>query len=133
MTGDGIFVQITSQDQLYCIIIEDDGDVGYAYLLNAERKIVSDVWLYNRAPTPEGHDWETDPDNAPFLNSERFLRVGDFLLPHDADDFSVQWNGVEALVFVRNQLIAMLADGAKPGWSSRVSHDGPLARVLRTQ
>lgn len=36
----------------------------------------------------------------------------------------------EVVIYIRNKMIAKLALGSTPGWSTVVVKDGPLARVL---
>jgi hypothetical protein len=116
--------------------IEDDGRVGYAYILDAQGKICGDVWLYNRAPAPpdfEQSDQEAGPRNpAPYVNADVH-----FALPSSADDFSVDWmqqgSTAFARVFIRDRLAALLAKGTRPGWSALAKRDGPVAKVLPSQ
>ena len=44
----GIFTTSTSDDPHYSAVFEDDGEVAYGYMV-IDKKIVSDVWLYNAA------------------------------------------------------------------------------------
>jgi len=56
----------------YSVVIEDDGKVAYAYLLNKD-EIVSDVWLYNQRQTPEQPEW-TEKSRMPFLNPRNYAK-----------------------------------------------------------
>jgi len=68
-------------------------------------------------------------DNHPFLNSEEF--VGENLDPFDAwSPVEVTWDFGEEIVakiFLSERFIAKLTAGARPGCSSLVIKDGPLA------
>jgi hypothetical protein len=126
--------EFVSPDGRQAVIVEDDGRVGYAYLLDANGKICSDVWLYNRCPTPEQPEWHAR-DNAPFANSAPFVdRDVIFLLPDSATDMTVAWEGEgdarTAAIFLGHKLFAKLMNGSKPGWARLAAKDGPLARVL---
>lgn len=127
-------VKFSSDDGRCAVVVDDDGRVAYAYLLDAEGRICGDVWLYNRCPTPKEPEW-TDRDKAPFANPEAFVdTTKEFPLPDSADDVSVAWgrhdDACEARVFIRGRLAAKLVSGAKPGWSVLARQDGPLANVL---
>ncbi|WP_200951633.1 hypothetical protein [Duganella sp. Root1480D1] len=116
------------------LVVDDDGRVAYAYLMAADGKISSDVWLYNRCAAPMEPEW-TSPENMPFANPVDYVN-GDleFSLPTHPSQLSVEWSmrgGKSfARVFVREGLVAELTDGAKPGWSLLAKKDGPLAKVL---
>jgi hypothetical protein len=117
------------------VVIEDDGRVAYAYLLDASREIISDVWLYNRSAAPEEPDWDRRPSTA-FLNPLDYVRTDlTFELPDDEAEFAIGWhlqNSADPKVNVqlRNQLWATMAPGAKPGCCRLAKMDGPLARLL---
>ena len=51
----------------YVVVVDDDGRVGYAYLINFDGRICADVWLYNRCGAPIEPEWN-DPSKAPFAN-----------------------------------------------------------------
>jgi hypothetical protein len=127
-------VKFSSTDGRCAVVIDDDGRVGYAYLLDADGRICGDVWLYNRCPAPKEPEW-SDREKAPFANSEAYVDSGrEFRLPDTAEDISIEWlqQGAvcEARVFIYQRLAAKLVSGAKPGWSAQAQKDGPLARVL---
>jgi hypothetical protein len=119
------------------IIFDDDGRVAYAYFLNYERKIVGDVWVYNRCETPAEPEW-TEKDRAPFVNSAGYVASHKHFEPvADGSDVKVNWQrGDEgqliACIFIRKQLAAILAAGQQPGWSTLAAKDGPLARTMET-
>ena len=109
--------------------IEDDGKVAYAYLLHGER-IVGDVWLYNVAETPETVSFR-DPALMPFLNPRSFCRA-DSAVPRlgPSSKLRCEWTAVHVDLFVDDEWIARLREGARPGWSKLASRAGPLARPL---
>jgi hypothetical protein len=130
----GFIREFVSPDGRQAVIVEDDGKVGYAYLLDGNGKICGDVWLYNRSQTPERPEWH-ERDNAPFANPAPFVDVDViFLLPDPATDMTVEWEGEgdarTAGLYLRRKLFAKLMKGAKPGWARLAAKDGPLARVL---
>jgi len=127
------FVSIVCDDcEEFSVVIEDDGRVAYAYLLE-NTAIIGQVWLYNQVDTPKETTW--DEDQMPFLNPLEF--VGDsFLIKPIEDNVAVQvkWKyldtnkSIEAHVFIRKELVAILRPNAEPGWSLMVNKDGPLAK-----
>lgn len=104
----------------YTVWIEDDGRVCYAYLLDANGDISGNVWLYNRGPAPE--EFDDAPDDPP-RNPRVFVADGPFALPKSAAELSAEWwhegGGLYARVFLRKELVAILAPGTAPGWSVR--------------
>jgi hypothetical protein len=127
--------RLRSRSSTAQLVIEDDGRTGYAYLLR-DRKIVSDVWLYNRAPTPEKAAWES-PEQSPLINPRPFARAEHlFSLPNRKFDLSIGWRragdgSLEAEIRLRGQIIAKLIEDEKPGASLMAAKDGPLARMLK--
>ena len=117
----------------YSVIFEDDGRVAYAYLLDPNDKIVADVWLYNRCPTPAQPEW-SNPDGMPFANPEAFVKDHTHLSNADfVPDVSIEWPDspiTEARLYIQKHLFAVLIEGIKPGWSHLAKKDGPLAKTL---
>jgi hypothetical protein len=118
----------------YSAMFEDDGKVAYAYLLR-DGRIIADVWLYNRAPTPEEPEWQ-DREKAPFLNPRRYVREEAIEPAHAASDVGFEWNlaagELDSLrIFLHQRPVGLLKPGAKPGWAYLASEDGPLAKVWR--
>ena len=114
------------------LILDDDGKTGYAYLLDAEGKIVADCWLYNRGAAPLENEWNT-PKNMPFANSIGYIKpeYADGFGPiHNEDELHIDWSQRGVDILVRGQLFARVIVDAKPGWSRLVAKDGPLALVL---
>lgn len=110
------------------VVLEDDGRVAYAYLLDDE-KIVADVWLYNVAPTPDEPEWR-NPSRMPFLNPLGFCAPHAFRLSRQTS-VECRWlgDGTVEVVFDR-VLFARLRHGSKPGWSRFAAQPGPLAKPL---
>ncbi|MDG3441433.1 hypothetical protein [Nitrospirillum amazonense] len=112
------------------IVIEDDGRVGYAYFLDADDRIRGDVWLYNRCTAPKEPEWH-NRERAPFANSAAYVCAARIIgLPTSPEEFSVTWDDAGALIFLRGEILARVADGAAPGWSVLASKDGPLAKAM---
>lgn len=119
-------------------IEEEEGRVCYAYLVSLqpgkEPEIVSHVWLYNCAPTPETNEW--DPCRLTPLNSREYAKdCPEFQYPKDISGFSVRWQESEirevaANIFVREKLFAVLSTGENPGSCIMAKRDGPLAKAL---
>jgi len=119
----------------WSVNVEDDGRVCYAYLVSAEGRIVSDVWLYNRCGAPAEPEW-TDREKAPFANPQGFSGSVDFPLPGDETDVAVRWSRDEegcvlADVLIGGLVIGRLRAGEKPGWARAAVKDGPLAKMMR--
>ncbi|PDS77686.1 hypothetical protein CO667_16155 [Rhizobium sp. L43] len=131
---EGFWAQLSDERTGYSVIIEDDGGKAYAYLLDAAGVMVSDVWLYNRGPAPETVDW-SDPSKLPFSNPAEFVSDVDFKPIGSTSELLVQWKQsavrpIEAHLWVRGQLFAILQHGIGPGRSRLAAKDGPLAKVL---
>jgi hypothetical protein len=59
-------VQIPCEfDSNYSVLIEDDGRVAYAYLMEYG-DVISDVWLYNHTQAIKVVDWNNQ--QMPYLN-----------------------------------------------------------------
>jgi hypothetical protein len=131
----GFVIEFPAPEKDYSVIIEDDGKTCYAYLIK-RRGIAGDVWLYNRRPTPGEPEWSS-PANAPFLNPEKWTKSEKpYDLPNDGSQFSVVWGRaddrrIRSSIYLKSQLVAILLDGSKPGWSLMAARDGPLALALK--
>ncbi|MBY5358842.1 hypothetical protein HFO97_02355 [Rhizobium leguminosarum] len=128
------WAQLSNEGTGYSVIIEDDSTKAYAYLVDSARVIVSDVWLYNRGPAPETVDW-SDPSKLPFSNPAEFVTDVDFKPIGSTSELLVQWQQsadrpIEAQLWIRGQLFAILRHGIAPGRSRLTAKDGPLAKVL---
>ena len=120
-------------DDRYAVFIEDDGKVAYAYL-TLDKKIISDIWLYNQSETPDKPTW-TPKRNMPFLNPKEFVIMEKMISPiKDEQEVSLQWiyeNDLnEVNVLINNTLIAVLKPYHCPGFSTLVCQDSPLAKKM---
>ena len=120
-------------DSYYSVVIEDDGRVAYAYLMEGE-DCIGEVWLYNQQPAPKDSNWHEQ--QPPYLNTEEYIDKSARISPlTDKSQLYVEWsesadNGaVEVAIYIREKFIAQIASGSKPGWSTLVIKDGPLALV----
>ena len=130
----GFFERFVSPDGYAAVVLEDNGRVAYAYLLDATGAICGDVWLYNRCPAPLEPEWG-DCDRAPYANPIAFVdQAMAFSLPDSAADIVVEWSqrgcDLVACIFLSQTLLAKLMQGSKPGWSRLAVKDGPLALKL---
>ncbi|NCD67911.1 hypothetical protein [Mucilaginibacter agri] len=124
------------ENERYSVIVEDDGRVAYAYLLDKE-EIIGDIWLYNQSPTPLETEWVLDEEN-PFLNPQEFIKENiPPLIEGYENDINLNWklsydkeSLEEVEVIIRNRLIVKLFPGSCPGYSNFVIKDGPLGKVL---
>ncbi len=132
MACEGKFVDPESG---YALVFEDDGRVAYAYLLDPLGEIASDVWLYNRGPTPAEPEWQRR-ELAPYANPAGYCVLHeDFRPVDDIAEVAVEWGTaddgtVKADVYLRNELFGIVSQGVEPGWSRFALKDGPLANVL---
>lgn len=128
----GFYKQIfCDQNDKFSIIINDDDNVAYAYLLQ-DGCIIGDVWLYNRMPAPLQTNWEKK-DDMRFLNPGEYIR--EEIAPIEKEDeIYLEWSFdhriKEVKIFIRDIFVAKLAPGSQPGWSTLVRKSGPLARQL---
>ena len=126
--------QFTARDGTYRVHIEDDGKTCYGYLLRHE-EIVGDVWIYNRAPTPEEPEWP-DRAAAPYLNPRAFAKADvPFALPENGAPFTCEWSSTRdgkpvAAIALDGMTVAILVEGKMPGWSLAAARTGPLAIPL---
>jgi hypothetical protein len=117
-------------DDAYAVTVNDDGRVAYAYL-TFYGDVVSDVWLYNRAPTPLGSFINTD-ENHP-LNPADYIKKDPMMMPiYEQSQIHCEWDEsedevIEVYITLRRRFTAQLRHGAKPGWNVMVAKDGPLA------
>lgn len=129
----GFSFKITSKIAKQTVVIDDDGRVAYAYLLDVDDQLCGDVWLYNRCVAPIDPEWR-DRGMAPFANPKEYVRDVEFVPPVSGDEFSVRWDntndGYVATVLLRGNIFATLKEGVKPGWAVLAKKDGPLAKVL---
>ncbi|MDP4259911.1 MAG: hypothetical protein Q8937_16915 [Bacteroidota bacterium] len=121
-----------TQCEQYSVIIEDDGNVCYGYLMDGDQ-IIGDIWLYNQSLTPQKTEWKKS--EMPLLNTADFFDPRKQPLPiqsrNEINIVFVLSNDFDLLkyakIYIRNSLVAILKPNAKPGWSTIVTKDGPLA------
>lgn len=123
-----IFIVRESPDGRYSVVVEDDGRVAYAYLREGKR-IVADVWLYNRCETPQTPEW-TDKSKLPFANPAGFARENDCGPITSDDQVRVEWGEESADIHLHGRLWATFRSGEKPGCCILATRNGPLARPL---
>lgn len=130
---EGVWVAHDDPQGKHSAVFEDDGRVGWAYLLD-DGKIVTDVWLYNHGPAPESPlaSREQGPprNRAGFASPEEVTPVTDpgevtFLWRHDGESGEVRVD-----VHLRGVLFGRLVAVVKPGWARMARRDGPCARML---
>jgi hypothetical protein len=109
-------------------VLEDDGRVAYAYLLENE-EIVGDVWLYNVHEAPEAIDWN-DRSAMPFANPTRYCAEERLPRITERSAVSCAWSKLGVDVAVDGIDVAHLECGSKPGWSKLAAEAGPLAKPL---
>lgn len=130
-----IFADFVDPDSGYAVVFEDDGRVAYGYLLDPDRKIIGDVWLYNRCETPREPEWRT-PDLLPFANPVEFSKDHSGFTPvEDEAEVTVTFMPLDggrmrAAIWIRGQVFGILENGCKPGWARMAKKDGTLAKVL---
>ena len=120
-------------DSYYSVIIEDNGRVAYAYLMEGE-DCIGDVWLYNQQEAPKDSDW--DKQELPYLNPAEYLNKDTRISPiKDKGEIYLEWaeslsdGTIEVSIYLKEKFIAQIITGSKPGWSTLVIKDGPLAQV----
>jgi hypothetical protein len=111
------------------VVLEDDGEVAYAYLFKNGR-IVGDVWLYNVGDAPPTVNWH-DRDSMPFRNPEQYCLPNDLPRLTSSTPVSVQWSETDVMIFIDGLACARMEEGSKPGWSRTARIEGPLAKPLR--
>ena len=130
----GVFKTSISDDSRYSAVFEDDGEVAYGYMM-IDKKIVSDVWLYNTADTPT-MSRRDGPDELPFRDPTDLASPGRFAPVRYDEEVSFLWvygsDHVPIAVefWIRGNLHARLTKDSKPGWCVLATKDGPLARKL---
>ena len=120
-------------DSYYSVIIEDNGRVAYAYLMEGE-DCIGDVWLYNQQEAPTDSNW--DKQELPYLNPAEYLNQDARISPiKDKSEVYLEWaesssdGTIEVSIYLKEKFIAQIITGSKPGWSTLVIKDGPLAQV----
>lgn len=110
------------------VVLEDDGKVAYAYLLEGD-SVVGDVWLYNVGEAPDAVNWR-DKSAMPFCNPAKYCTGEKLPRLREDSEVACQWSNQGVTVSVSGLVWARLDKGAKPGWSRAAGRDGPLAKPL---
>jgi len=120
-------------DAAYSVLIEDDGRVAYAYLLEYG-DVIGDVWLYNQELAPLDSNWFNQ--QTPYLNPAEYLAENAAIKPiKNETEMRCEWlasandGSIEVGISIRDRFIAQISSGSKPGWSVLVVKNGPLAHV----
>lgn len=123
-----VLLRFDEPDGNRSVVLEDDGRVAYAYLLEGD-SVAGDVWLYNVGEDPDAVDWR-DRSAMPFRNPARYC-TGETLPRLRADsEIDCSWSDQGVTVSIDGSVWARLKKGSKPGWSRAARLDGPLARPL---
>ena len=137
-TSENLILDFDSPPGCYKLTFEDDGKVAYAYLKN-ESKIIGDVWLYNRCPTPDLPEWK-DKNKIQFANCRDFMIPdGRLTQPVSVEDVLVNWedddkeNESVAYIYIFEDLFGVVGPGDKPGYARFASKNGPLAKVMEIE
>ena len=129
-TSSGVLLRFDEPSASRSVVLEDDGRVAYAYLLD-EEAIVGDVWLYNVAETPDSVDWK-DQSKMPFLNPRSLCKSEDVPRLDPNSSIFCRWSKSGVEIAIDGVLMARLKHGAKPGWSRLALRAGPLAKPLES-
>ena len=120
-------------DPNYSLLIEDDGRVAYAYLIEYG-DITGDVWLYNHREAMQQVNW--NDQQMPWLNPPEYLNAGVSIAPiTNESEVRCEWTEskddglIEVGIYIRDKFIASITSGSKPGWSVLVIKDGPLGLI----
>lgn len=127
-TNDDVLLRYNEPGTGRAVVLDDDGRVAYAYLLDREA-VVSDVWLYNVTDTPNVVDWN-DESQMPFLNPQNLCKAEAVPRLSRQSPVNCIWTKEGVDVVINDVLMARLKPGAKPGWSRLARLPGPLANPL---
>ena len=131
ITSNDVLLRFDEPTTTRAVVLEDDGRVAYAYLLDHE-EVVGDVWLYNVAEPPDLVDWN-DASQMPFLNPKSFCKAESGFRLTQQSAVECAWFPKGVMVSINGVLIARLEVGAKPGWSRLATRSGPLAKPLESK
>jgi hypothetical protein len=126
-------IRIDHEKLPFSVVVEDNGRVAYAYLIQRDA-IIGDVWLYNCGAAPVEPEWG-DQSKAPFANPRGYVADCATAPIAAAEELRIRWidqgNTLDrAELYLRTELLAILVPGSKPGWCRNSLKDGPLAKVL---
>ncbi|WP_417355452.1 hypothetical protein [Flavobacterium sp.] len=122
----------SEKKDIFSVIIDDDGSVAYAYLLEGNN-IISDLWLYNSGKT-KYEDWENISEkDLPLQNLDCYIITKIKSITND-NDIDVEWyiegNSVKVEIYIHNKLIGILNSTSKVGFNTLVSEDTPIAKKI---
>lgn len=126
-SDDSVFLAFDAPDGDRSVVLEDDGEVAYAYLL-VDGRIVSDVWLYNSVVPDPNEVWVAE--NLPFQN--RASHSADECVPRLRTESEVVlgWSASEVAIEIDGVLVARMRADIKPGWSLGAASPSVLALPL---
>lgn len=107
-------------DTPWTVVVEEDGDVAYAYLLR-DQKIVSHVWLYN------AHRNSSKQELAALVAADVTVRPLRFEVSVRAIWREATAERVVVEIWLYGRLHACLSSDSSPGWCRLAKTDGPLA------
>lgn len=118
------------------VVVEDDGDVCYGYLVDDNKGIISNVWLYNHKFV-ERNPLSRRLSSRPALNRNSNIDQPASFDPIEAlTDVNVSWEmsgdnrRPRAKIFIRKQLIAILDAKSEVGWSRFTTANSVISRTL---
>lgn len=127
--SDGVLLRFDEPGTARALVLEDDGRVAYAYLLEHE-DVVGDVWLYNVNDAPVSEDWHSQSE-MPFLNPMSYCSDEKASRLAMGSSITCVWCDEGVDVTIDGTFMARLCRGTKPGWSRYAIRPGPLAKPLR--
>ena len=126
--ADHVLLRVPELEGQRCLVLEDDGRVAYAYLVEGDT-VVSDVWLYNVGDTPVSVNWR-DQTAMPFQNPLKYCAPEKPPRLRSDSDVTCLWNKEGVTILIAGSAWARLEKGSKPGWSRTARIAGPLAKPL---
>ena len=118
------------------ILCKEKIEAVYVYLLK-DKKIISDLWLFNTGDTPKLEPWLSS-NKPPFLNSKKYSYASK-LCEKDLNQDNFKFNffisnkfGLCVKIYMNSILIGIIPENTKPGWSFFAKKDGPLANRLES-
>lgn len=132
---DGLIIDAMFEDEETgdTVLVEDDGVVAYAYYV-VEEELVGSVWLYNHGEPPtENQDEDRLAHGLPPRNTSKYTKaVFTPLADEEEVDVEFRQDGKlrEAVIMIRGQVHAILAEDEDPGRCVLATSVGPLAQPL---
>lgn len=126
-SDDTVFLAFDEPDGDRSVVLEDDGEVAYAYLL-VDGRIVSDVWLYNAVLPDPDEVWVAK--NLPFQNRASHGADGGVPRLRPESDVALDWSQWEVAIEIDGILVARMKADIKPGWSLGATSPSAFALPL---